>query len=169
MWHGGFCYQFVTFRQEFQPITARGLAYMYGITGGMNYILAHSNDQVSVGINPNANLGFSLSNSGVGFLGQLPVYLLARVGANSTPYNETKVGVGAGVGCNFSYWYVSNSGFSQLNTAFYNPSLLAELNIKGRASDYAIRFNWSVYRPKVEIDSQRYEMGTSTLSIIYSF
>lgn len=173
MFHGGFAYQFVTVKAEFQPVSARQLNYLYGLTGGMNYILAHSNDQVSIGINPNANLGFSFINTGtstgVAFLGQVPVFLLARLGANATPYNSTKVGIGAGLGTVFSYWYASASGFNQISEPFYNPSAMAELNIKGRSSDYSLRFNWSLYRPKSEIDGLRYEMGTSAFSIVYSF
>jgi hypothetical protein len=169
MFHGGFAYNFVTKRPEFQPAGSQQIFYLYGLTAGMNYVLAHSNDQVSVSVNPNVNLGFTFYQSGLGFLGQVPVFMLARLGAKATPYNESRFGIGAGLGCNFSYWYTSSLNFNQINQAFYNPSALAELNIKGRSSDYSIRFNWSLYRPKAEMDGVKYELGTTALSIVYSF
>ena len=169
MFYGGFSYQFINIRDQTQPVGSVGFSYYYGVAGGMNYVLAHSNDQVSLGINPNANLSFSFSPSGLSFLGQAPVFLLARLGAGSTPYNTTKFGIGAGIGCNFSYLYEPSNGFTQISKGFYNPSAIVELNLKGRSSDYSLRFNWSIYRPAVDLFGGSYEIGSTGLSIVYRF
>lgn len=169
MLQGGFTYQFITLREKFAPAGARSVLPFYGLSVGMNYVLAHSNDQISLGLNPNLNFSFQFSSlSGTSILAQGPVFLLARYGAGATPYNEQRVGIGAGVGLNYSYLYLSQ-GLDQVSKGFVNPSAVVELNLKGRSSDYSFRVNWSLYRPTSEVLGTDFELSSAGLSIVYSF
>lgn len=166
--HGGITYQFVGFSQVGSPVPS--LAYVYGVGAGMNYVLAHSNDVVSLGINPNANLCFQLSSySGLTFLGSVPAYMLARLGAGATPFNEQKFGIGAGIGGSASY-FTSTGG---PRTFFFNPGAVAELSLRTRGSNYLFRFNWSLMRQTKEVDfgngPRDYSIGLTGISIFYTF
>lgn len=167
---GGITYQFVGITDV---SSSNSVAYYsYGLGLGMDYVLAHSNDVVSIGVNPNAHLCFQLSNfNGLSFLGSVPLYLLARVGAGATPFNEQKVGIGAGIGGTASY-FTNTYG---PRTFFMNPSAIVELNLNLRSSSYLFRLNWSLLRPTQELDINRsgtpypYRIGLAGLSIMSTF
>lgn len=165
---GGFTYQFVSVRLQGDPAPAVLLP-SYGLALGMDYVLLHSNDQFSIGVNPNINLGVSY-NSVVGFnvLAQAPVFMLARFGAGSTPYNEQKFGIGAGIGAVYSYYL---DQFNEISNGFVNPSAVVEIGIRSRMSDYLFRFNWSLMRATVETGNPvlPYQFGLGGLSIMYYF
>jgi hypothetical protein len=174
--YGGFTYNVVTL----QPPTStdRTTFFYYGLSGGMDYVLLHSNDVVSLGINPNvtACVQFDAFN-GLSFLGQAPVYLLARLGAGATPYNEQKFGIGAGIGVNSSFLaqrvQVNSGGQVKINQTFFNPSAVAELSINARNWNYIFRVNWSLYKPthdiRIGVDSFPFQYGTAGLGILYNF
>lgn len=173
---GGISYQFVGLRPLGSPQISLSAHYGFGL--GFDYILMHSNDQVSLGINPNVILAFSFSNfSGINFLGSAPVYLLARLGAGATPFNEQKVGIGAGIGGSYSYIatsYSSGGSFGVFKTGFMNPSAVVEFQFNTRASNYLFRFNWSLLKPLREVNfggnqTYPYNMGITGLSVFYSF
>ena len=174
--YGGFTYNVVTL----QPVasTQKTSFFYYGLSGGMDYVLLHSNDVVSLGINPNATacVQFDAYN-GLSFLGQAPVYLLARLGAGATPYNEQKFGIGAGIGVNSSFMsqkVQDNAGTQvKISQAFFNPSAVAELSINARNWNYVFRLNWSLYKPthdiRVGVDRFPFQYGTAGLGILYNF
>ncbi|HHG85671.1 MAG TPA: hypothetical protein ENJ82_13060 [Bacteroidetes bacterium] len=169
--HGGFSYQFVTLT----PLgsSQKFLFPYYGLSLGMNYVLAHSNDQASIGISPTGNISFSFSNYGINLMLQAPVYLTARLGAGATPYNEQKFGIGAGIGSVFTYM-VSPTGLtnSRLRQGWVNPSAMGELSIKTRFSNYLFRVNWSLFSPTVEVDDlngDEIQFGNWGISILYNF
>ena len=173
---GGFGYHIVSTRVPNEPRAFPN--FFYGLALGMDYVLLHSNDQVSLGVNPNLNFCFSFGTfSGVSLLAQTPVFLLARVGAGATPYNEQKVGIGAGIGVNSSYLLHDDFNFDRkYRQLFFNPSAVAELTIRTRASDYIFRFNWSLFKPVHEVEplsgvgpDQELHFGVAGLSIVYSF
>lgn len=177
--HGGLTYQFISMTPQGSPSPWR--IPFYGLSLGMNYTLLHSNDQVSLGINPNMNFSFVFSSTfGTSLLAQAPVFLLARLGAGCTPYNEQKVGIGAGIGANYSFMlhrqnFVDQSGnfYSvQLKEGWVNPSAVVELAIRSRFSSYLFRFNWSLLRPTREledINNLPASFGAAGLSIVYTF
>lgn len=174
---GGFTYQIVSMTPQGQPNPWQN--YFYGLSLGMNYVIAHSNDQVSLGVNPNFNFSFLFSNiSGTSLLAQGPVFLLARFGAGATPYNEQKFGIGAGIGANYSYmlhrtFFTDPSGVQSLEVSqgFLNPSAVVEIGFKSRFSDYLFRFNWSLAKPTHELGLQKipFRMGSAGLGILYTF
>ncbi len=168
--HGGITYQFIGLTQVGSP-TPNGIYSLYGLGVGMNYVLAHSNDVVSLGINPNANLCFQLSSyTGLSFLGSTPTYMLARLGAGATPFNEQKFGIGAGIGGSASY-FTTTAGPRMF---FLNPGAVAELSLRMRGSSYLFRFNWSLMRQTKEINfgngaTGDYSIGLTGISIFYNF
>ncbi len=173
---GGFTYNVVTLQP--QGSTARTNLFYYGLNAGMDYVLLHSNDVVSLGINPNATVCVQFDGyNGLGFLGQAPVYLLARAGAGATPYNEQKFGIGAGIGVNNSYLSQNlsdNSGARvRISQVFFNPSALAEISINARNWNYIFRLNWSLYKPtydiRVGVDRFPFQYGTAGFGILYNF
>ena len=178
---GGFNYQFVSITPQGSPSPDR--LPFYGIGGGMNYTLAHSDDQCSLGLNPNANFSFAWSNVfGISALANAPVYVLARYGSNATPYNEQKFGIGAGIGASYTYMYLRQPFIDQfgnranftLAQGWINPTAIVELNFKTRFSDYMFRFQWSLAQPTHEIEDLNgvgypYSFGVAGLSIFYTF
>lgn len=167
---GGITYQFVGFTPLNSPQPS--LYYLYGLGAGMDYVLLHSNDVVSLGINPNANLCLQFSYSSLNFLATVPTYMLARFGAGATPFNEQKFGIGAGIGGSGSY-FASTSANGTLSTFFVNPSACVELAIGARGSNYLFRFNWSLMRPTREITvgtyTNSYRVGILGFSIFSTF
>jgi hypothetical protein len=172
---GGMTYQFIGLRPLGSP--APTYTSLYGLGMGMDYVLMHSNDVVSVGINPNVNACLQFSSYyGLSFFANAPVYLLARVGSGATPFNEQKFGLGAGIGGTYSYLFTTvNAGGSNNNfsTGFMNPGAIVEMSIHSRNSNYLFRFNWSLLKPtrNVEIGSNSYpvRMGVLGLGIFYTF
>lgn len=179
---GGFTYQVVSMTPLGSPQPWRFP--FYGLSLGMDYVLLHSNDQFSLGVNPNANFSFMFSSLfGTSLLAQAPVFMLGRIGAGATPYNEQKVGVGAGIGANYTYMlhttpiYDSNGGFIgnfRINEGFLSPSAVVELSVNSRFSNYLFRFNWSLARPSKDVDNISTEpipfrFGAAGLSILYTF
>lgn len=167
--YGGFTYQFISFRAKTSPDV--DIFPFYGLSAGFNYVLMHSNDMVSLSASPNLNFSFSFSSFfGTSLLVQTPIFLVARLGAGSTSYNESKFGIGAGVGANYSYVFLQNGGFQEIKQGFVNPSAMVEVNLQSRVSDYTIRFNWSLARPTHElVPGYEAETGSTGISIIYSF
>lgn len=167
---GGMTYQFI----GVTPLGSPSPNYlgMYGLGFGMDYVLLHSNDVVSLGINPNANACLQFSSNGISFFGNAPVYLLARAGAGSTPFNEQKVGIGAGIGGSFSYLF-STTTSGNFSTSFINPGAIVELGLNTRGSSYLFRFNWSLAKPIKEVgiggSSYEYRMGVLGFGIFYHF
>ncbi len=177
---GGFNYQFVSLTPQGSP--SPDLLPFYGFGLGMDYVLLHSNDQISLGINPNTNFSFVFSSTfGLSLMSETPVYLLARLGANATPFNEQKFGIGAGIGASYSYMLLRRTFINQngnatgtlkLDEGWVNPSAIVEVNLKTRFSDYLFRFHWSLAQPTREVeelDNYPYRFGVAGLSIFYTF
>lgn len=175
----GISNQFLSQGQRAAPNSQRLIYTFFGVSVGMNYVLLHSNDMFSLGINPNLNASFAFDPiSGFSFLGQVPMYMLVRIGARATPYNESRFGVGVGVGGNYSYIYSEDAfGFQGTNTVYdlkegiFFPGLLAELNLRTRMSDYGIRVNWNISRPAQlhESSGREFDYGNFGFGIFYTF
>jgi hypothetical protein len=176
--HGGFSFQFARINPQATP--TNWTYPFYGLSLGMNYVLLQSNDQVSLGINPNANFAFSFSSLfGTRLFVQTPAFLLARLGAGSTPYNEQKFGIGAGVGAVYNYMnttdsYAGGGGayIAQIKQGWVNPSAVVELALNTRFSNYLFRFNWSLLSPTHVMEEHGDlpgRFGALGLSILYTF
>jgi hypothetical protein len=117
---------------------------------GAYYLLGQRSDVFSYGIETNVQVGvnpLAIDRLRLGYLVQVPVYLMARVGANSTPYNEQRVGLGIGVGASFSAY----SQYSQLRGVIYSdrgrvltPEAVAEITINTRGNPLILRGHLSI-------------------------
>jgi hypothetical protein len=120
-YHMGGSYDFLRI-QGSTPLYAN----YFTLSGGAHYVFWHSNDQISLSANPNASLGVSFNNiTGFSVFAQMPAFLMLRMGAACTKYNEQKFGVGAGVGGAFAYIkeraFVVGNSFQTLETNIVNP------------------------------------------------
>jgi hypothetical protein len=162
---GGMTYQMIGLREVGAP-TPNYLGPFYGLGFGMDYVLVHSNDQISLGINPNIDLSVQLQPSAFGVFVTTPTYLLCRVGAGATPFNEQKFGIGLGIGGSYSFTYQS---YYPLKLGFLNSGAVAELAFKS----YLFRVNWSLQKPTKRIDVSNTSFLASVsvfgLSIFYNF
>ncbi len=169
---GGMTYQFIGITPLGSP--SPSYANLYGLGAGMDYILMHSNDVVSLGINPNLNACLQFNSfSGLSFFANAPVYLLARVGSGSTPFNEQKVGIGAGIGGSYSYLYSGGGGGTPFSVGFLNPGAIVEFSLRTRGSNYLFRFNWSLLKSTqdIEVNNNKlpYRVGVLGVGIFYNF
>lgn len=174
MWDAGFTYQFLREESSYpatSPAVDVNLLSFYGLTGGMNYVVWHSNDKVSLLANPGALVSVSLYGGGLSLFLQAPSYMALHVGAGSTPFNEQKFGVGAGLGVVPSYVYYKTFGFpsQQYKTTMLNPGAMGEITIQGRASLYKIRANWSLSKSARDIDNLHLSYSTFGFGILYVF
>lgn len=166
--HFGFMYEMVT--RKAPGDRSPTLFPYYGLNLGGNYVLMHSNDQFSLGVDPNVNFAIFPTQGGLGLLAQTPVYLLARVGANSTPYNEQKIGLGAGIGANYTYArYDAPTLTDGFRTGYVAPAVMFELNLNLRSAVYIVRGHWNLYPVQRTINNQEYDFGNFGFGLVYGF
>ena len=162
IFHAGFSYEFVRLHDV---VTFP----FYGLTGGMNYVIVHSNDQFSLGINPNINAALSFMQGGTSILGQAPVYLVGRYGAGATKYNEQRFGFGAGVGGTYTYIYYDNGRDPEFSQGFLTPVAVVELAIRGRGSVYRVRGHWAFISSKATWGVYEFDISNFGLDVTYTF
>ncbi len=142
---------------------------------GTNYVLFSSEDWIS--LSANALPGFSVSFTRTPtFLFQAPVYLLGRIGTGSTRFNNSKVGIGVGVGGNFTYLSLpySNQTFSdKISQSYVAPSAMAELTLKLRQT-FTIRFSMNLlpsngYDSATSVSPNRIQLKNYSLGLIYTY
>lgn len=135
---------------------------------GAYYVLAHRKDVASIGIDPSVQVGLSFpAGPGVNIMVQTPVYLMARVGANSTPYNQQALGLSVGVGGNFQYL-----NFTGLNrrTTFFAPGAVVEGTLSSRGAPLTVRLHFSPAEPQALFRYTGPDNGTSTnVDVNYRF
>ncbi len=175
MWDAGFTYQFLSEESVYPaagPTSSVNIAPFYGLTGGLNYVVWHSNDKISVLANPGVLVSVRLSGQGMSLFAQAPTYMALHVGAGSTPFNEQRVGLGAGIGVVPGYLYYKTFGFPsyQAGVAMVNPGAMADLTILGRNTVYKVRVNWSLAKSRwQDIDALQVRYSTFGLGILYVF
>lgn len=133
---------------EFQP-------FIYPVSGRGYYDVWQSDDFYSVQASPGLNVGFSSTNfsSGPNILIETPTYMMARVGAGATQYNQSVLGFGVGAGLDFGY-LLFNSQFSsgagtptvngRLSMFSFAPGAVAELVANIGGAKYLLRFNMNL-------------------------
>ena len=165
---GGFDYEFIVLQPDLG--TSKSYLPYYGVTFGANYVMLHSNDVFSLGINPNVNFSFSfLSGGGITLLAQAPIYLLAKYGAGSTNYNEQKFGIGAGIGLSYSYLYIDIPSIDKISQGFATPEAMVQISYRAGNSIYTVRAHKSLYRAKHVLDSDEWLFKTFGFGLVYSF
>jgi len=167
---------------EFISITGNGLSYYppyMTISGGAHYGLWHSNDQIALSLNPNAQIGLSYNSfTGMSFLGQLPCFVMLRAGAACNPFNEQKFGAGIGGGFNFTYLNekyaaVINNTIYGVETNFITPSVAAQLTFQNQVRILTLRFHSSIYpystRFVAPFNPLKFNYLGYGLSLLYNF
>ncbi len=129
----GLFLEFIPVRLERRGDFFRNPPLLYGIHFGMHYLLAQSNDQLSVGVEPGINLSFNYNTFfGTTLLTQVPVFIIGRIGSRATRDNDSPVGFGLGIGANFTYLLLPyDSGFElfRLSQGFLSPAAMVEFTI----------------------------------------
>ncbi len=114
------------------------------ISIGTYYTLAQTKDIVSVGLDPNLNFGLNFSNTGnVNWYLQAPIFVMGRLGANSTSYNTQNIGLGAGLGMITSYMSFKG-GPVNVKELYSNPAAVIEGTVNSRGSNITGRIMFSL-------------------------
>ncbi|MEZ4772249.1 MAG: hypothetical protein R3D00_03635 [Bacteroidia bacterium] len=188
--HMGFMWEFATIEQTpGAPVSTLSSFYNFHI--GSYYTIAHYNDIFSFGVDPSLQFGLNfvpVSNGSaiftrVNYVVQVPVYLMGRVGANATSYNQQSVGFGLGIGTSYTYLSQQTDNISlrrKTRNGYTNPSVVAELTILSRGNPITGRFHFSPIRTnadlvfkdvntKDEVSSFTFPMGNWGIGLIYGF
>ncbi len=146
--HFGFMYEIVNLDSG----SLRDIYPFYTLHLGTYYTLAHKNDFVSVGVDGSAHLGIQFFGSSVNWFVQTPVFLMGRIGANSTYYNEQQLGIGLGIGATATY--MNMKGFFDFQgrdipfrPLFLNPSVILEGTLNTRGGPVTGRIHFSLGGP----------------------
>lgn len=149
--HMGFTYEFVTLATP--PVqggeVTQSVRNFYTFNIGAYYAAFHKNDVVSIGIEPNVHAGFNLLNLGnkvvADYIIQTPVYLMGRLGANATPFNTQKFGIGAGIGGTYTIFSQQVTLQNRNKAQFFNPTAMVEVTIGSRGSTITGRAHFSLF------------------------
>ncbi len=148
--HLGFSYEFVTIATK--PVAGSEIIQtvrsFYTFNIGAYYSAFHKNDIVSVGFEPNVNVGFNIVNLGnkvaLDYIIQTPVYLMGRLGAHATPYNEQRFGIGLGIGGVYSIFSQQVTLQNRNKAQFFNPAAMIEATIGMRSSSVTARAHFAL-------------------------
>lgn len=133
----GFMYQVLNFKDP-QRTEVEDRFSMYAFNIGAYYTLLHRNDVFSVGVDGSVQPGITFSGNGyISWQAQVPVYLMGRIGANATTYNEQRFGFAAGIGAAYTYAsldYVAQLNATQLvrvkrKASFINPAVVIQATL----------------------------------------
>ncbi|MCE3007025.1 MAG: hypothetical protein LW884_01575 [Bacteroidetes bacterium] len=141
-------------------------AYFAAISGGVNYVYAHSDDFLSVGIEPNLNFGVRFTDP-IGLLVQTPVFITAKIGAGATKFSEGKVGFALGIGGNFTYVRVpfvnqTTNRTGAVQASFLSPAVMGEL-VLNLNNPIGIRFQTNLTTVRTEVDANDSGAGTPNI------
>jgi hypothetical protein len=150
----------------------------FTITGGAHYVFWHSNDQISLSANPNASIGASFNNfTGFSVFAQVPAFIMLRLGAACTKYNEQKFGLGAGVGG--SYFYIKDNAFpfnnslQTLETNLLNPVAAVQLTFQNDFRTLTVRGYGSLLPYSTTFlqffGNEKFNYDQYGLAILYNF
>jgi hypothetical protein len=151
--HMGFMYEVVDLRKPVNIGDGTLSRVYYAFNIGTYYTLLHQNDVLSLGVDGSVNFGFNFfstgQRSGVNLLVQTPVFLMGRLGANSTRYNQQKFGMGAGLGLVYTFFH---EGVFDQKSQGVNPSVVVEGTILSRGGGgLTLRGHFSIYRPSATL------------------
>jgi hypothetical protein len=159
--YAGFFLEFIPVREKFtgQNIFETELPpFFYTVTAGGHYIAMQSGDMYSLSLNPQLNFSFRLdSRTGATILAQMPFMAMARIGANSTPYNESKFGGGAGIGLNYTFVKFpvidnSNGSIESFQQSYAAPAFALEATLQLPGGLYSVRFHKNLLWSSGELD-----------------
>ncbi|MEZ4825783.1 MAG: hypothetical protein R3C61_05730 [Bacteroidia bacterium] len=187
--HMGFMWEFVTYEQP--PDTFNQiLSTFYNFHIGTYYTIAHYNDIFSFGIDPSVQLGLNfvpVSPNGfdvytrVNYVIQAPVYLMGKVGATATRYNQQKVGIAAGFGVNYNYISQQDGNINlRRNISYFVPGGVVEATILSRGNPLTARFHYTFAKVNTDIrykdinskeivQTLNFPLGSFGIGLIYGF
>jgi hypothetical protein len=108
----------------------------YGFAINGNYTLLHSNDFVSLSVDPTLNIALNFVSTGLRtaatqWMVRLPTYLMFKLGLKATPFNNQMLGFGLGVGINPGYYRIPQGvGIPAIMGFLYNPTVCAQFGIR---------------------------------------
>jgi hypothetical protein len=126
----------------------------YAVGGLVSYNLFQQEDRIALNAEGGFQAAFGGNGAGYDILLQAPVYLVGRIGAGCTVFNEWPIGVGLGLGSQNTYSVLRLQGEldngsgtttpveTSINQFLLSPSAMAEIvgNFWG-GSMYALRFH----------------------------
>lgn len=119
------------------------------------YPIAHKNDIISAGVDAGVQIGLNFQ-SGVSYQLQVPLFAVGRIGAGATNYNEQKIGLGLGIGGQFSFLNERRPVLTSNNVAKkiigFSPSGLIELSIRQGGGRLMGRLHFPLIPFKTKID-----------------
>ncbi len=172
--HIGFLYEVVSDENSTFIPSERYDRFFYVFSIGTFYTLVHNRDFISLGIDPNAQLGFNFLSTAQGVkvsvLVQVPHYFMLRVGANATKFNEQKLGIGMGIGGNYHFF----SEYDQRGQAsFWIPSAVFEGTILSQGNTLTGRIHFSLTNAngklKIKNGTLNKDFSNWGLGLLYGF
>ena len=175
--HFGFMFQlyFIDTVSFENPIPALPRPGFYSIGVGTYYAIGHKNDVVSYGLDLNLHAGMNISEiRKIDFVIQTPIFLMGRVGAGSTSYNQQRMGLGVGVGATYSFFSYSDRFTSQFRRHIVNPSVLVEGSFNSSGGPIIGRIMFSALPHKQMIDNPpspafQAKFGFLSFGLVYGF
>ena len=180
--HSGIMYEIVT-QEDLQGSGAVLNRAYYTFNLGSYFMLTHVNDIASVGVDGSVNFGINFPatrdrGTVVTFVAQTPVFLMGRLGANATSYNQQGIGIGAGIGANYTYFndVADILSGNKVKSNFIVPAAVAEISLKSRGGVLTVRGHLalSTVNSKVSFTNPnfpvtQYKMGNWGIGLISSF
>lgn len=113
-----------------------------------DYVLYHVEDFIALNLSSRGEIGLQFTNP-MGYYVSLPISLIARLGANSTPYNNSTLGVGLGVGIAstfiaYNYTDANNSYLLQDKETILGVLAIGELNLN-YGTGMGFRFTFQIF------------------------
>lgn len=175
---GGLMYEFVTFEQSIDSsysnfYTPATVPYVNFLLDAY-YAIAHKNDIVSVGVDAGFQGGLYIRQQGIAYQIQVPAYIMGRLGAGSTTYNQQKFGLGLGVGVQNTFLkdiFNVGTSYQVVKTVLVIPSALAEVTFGGNQ-----RLTGRLHVPLLpmkkqlkDVNNGYFRMSNFGLGLIYAF
>jgi hypothetical protein len=141
---------------------------------GGHYQIVHARDRAALTVNPNAMMGFILANFAGAIMFELPVFLMGRIGANCTRFNENRFGIGLGIGPKFTYFGaqvrdISGRLFSARQN-FVAPAAALELNFGSRSGNvFTVRAHANLGLVNSEFNTQPSRSTNYGFGFVYFF
>ncbi len=154
--HLGFMYEVIDLKQPQNPGVANLSRFFYTFSVGTYYVFAHQNDVLSFGLDPSLNLGFNFeqnfqgTETGINLVVQAPIFLMGRLGALATKYNQQKFGIGAGIGGNYIFF---SEGIRDRRFTGFAPSAVVEATILSRGGPLTVRGHFTIANPSATYQS----------------
>jgi hypothetical protein len=175
----GFTYDFIPifYEDNVTPVFSDGTLAQYGVAFKGIYVLAHSNDVVSINGAAGLHFDFLFSTLGFGTFLRVPFYALARLGSQATPFNNQSFGIGVGAGLAANYllqpYTDASNRLDKISQFYLAPTILAEINWRYAANTglqfYFNPINARGYLSATAVNPIPIRIGGIGIGIYYSF